>query len=160
MRNVILVLCLTIMLFPACTQRFGKKTQTEEVPVKTSYIVAPKDIDAEYEVVGQVRLSSEKAANMGDFYQRMGNECAKMGGDMIINVQAGDQSQDTSRVHSLPMRSSDNPRATVDPDITYTWGTGTVIRLKDEQQRKAYFEEMEEGDIEGACAIIGVPPAR
>ena len=160
MRNMILALFLVILIFPACTQRFGTGSQSEALPVKTSYIVVPEDINAEYEVVGQVRLSSEKAATMNDLYQKLGNECAKMGGDMIINVQAGDQSQDTSRVHSLPLRPSDNPRATVDPDISYTWGTGTVIRLKDDEQRKAYFDEMEEGDLEGACAIIGLPPAR
>lgn len=160
MRNLLLVFCIALAVFPACTQRFGRSTQDAEPPSKTSYVVVPKDISAEYEVIGQVRLSSERAANVGDLYQRLGNECSKMGGDMIINVQAGDQSQDTNKVHSLPMRTSDNPRAVVDPDVSYTWGSGTVIRLKDEEQRRAYFEEMEEGDLEGACAIIGVPPAR
>ena len=160
MRKLLLIFSLTIMVFSACTQGFGKKAQSTMPAPDTRYIVVPEDISADYEVVGQIRLSSEKAANISELYQKMGNECGKLGGDMIINVQAGDQSQDTSKIHSLPMQPSDNPRFSAEPDIAYTWGTGTVIRLKDEQQRKAYFKEMKEGDMEGACVIIGVPPTR
>ena len=160
MRKLLIIFCLIILVSPACTQRFGKEPQSMEPAPNPSYIVVPEDINVAYEVVGQVRLSSETAASVGDLYQKLGNECSKMGGDMIINVQAGNQSQDTSKIHSLPMQPSDNPRFSAEPDISYTWGTGTVIRLKDAEQRKAYFEEMEEGDMDGACAIIGVPPAR
>jgi hypothetical protein len=160
MQKLLLLLGLAILAFPSCTQRFGKEPQIVEPAPRPSYIVVPKDINAEYEVIGQVRLSSERAANVSDLYQKLGNECAKMGGDMIINVEAGDQSQDTSKIHSLPARPTDNPRFSPEMDIPYTWGTGTIIRLKDEEKRKAYQEEMQEGDLEGACAIIGVPPAR
>ena len=140
MRKLLLVFCLIIMAFPACTERFGKKSQSLEPSRAPRYIVVPEDINAEYEIIGQVRLSSEKAAGVGDLYQKLGNECAKMGGDMIIRVQAGDQSQDTEKIHSLPREPSDNPRFSTEPAISYTWGTGTVIRLTNEEQRKAFFQ--------------------
>ncbi len=154
------IICLLIVLLPACAESLGKPAPSAEPSPRQRYVVLPQDINAEYEVIGQVQLSSDTAANMNDLYNKLGTECAKMGGDMIINAQAGDQSQDTSKIHSIPPRISDNPRFPAERDISYTWGKGTVIRLKDEEQRKAYLEEMQQGDLEGACAIVGVPPAK
>lgn len=125
-------------------------------PPPQNVLITPQNPTVPYEVVGQVEISGKEASDQDSLYQTLGDECRKMGGDMVINVTTGAEKKGSSAILSVPggYGRSALPSLTKSPG---SWGKGTIVRIKDETDRKAYQKEIGEGDVGGACTIIGLP---
>ena len=111
MGKLICISLLPVLLLSSC---YGKKTVhsgLEELPPQVKdVIVTPLDIPVDYEVIGQVEVTKGRTADIKGLYQELGNECSKMGGDMVINVQAGQETGDTRKAYpTLPKGYGENP---------------------------------------------------
>jgi hypothetical protein len=158
MKNGIYVLLIGLCIITSCQR--NKIIPVAQEPQAPSYtqdiIVTPNSIPGDYEIVGRVEVSGGRSANVQGLYKKLGDQCRALGGDMVINVEAGQGVEDTATFDNLPKGYGNDPYR---PSYTktYGWGKGTVIRLKDVDKRKAYFEAKEKGKDEEACAIVGLP---
>jgi len=158
MRNTIYILLIGLCITASCQRNkiIPVVQETQSSFYNQDIIITPNSIPGDYEIIGQVEVAGGRSANIQGLYKKLGDQCKGMGGDMVINVQAGQEIEDATSFDSLPKGYGNDPYR---PSYTktYGWGKGTVIKLKDVDKRKAYFEAQEKGDVEEACAIVGLP---
>jgi len=150
---------LAVILLASC---YGTRTvpyKSEEMLTQDKdVLVTPLDIPIDYEVVGQVTVTKEKrSSDIKGLYKELGGECRKMGGDMVINVQASQEVEDTRKGYSLPKGYGESPYGSGLYTVPYGLVKGTVIRIRDEDKRKAYWNAREKGNPADACTIVGLP---
>jgi hypothetical protein len=153
---VVLILACTLV---ACAQERKIVPAASPMPrtlPPQNVLLTPQNPTVPYEVVGQVEISGKEAASLDALYQNLGDECRKMGGDMVINVTTGAERQSPSVILNTPggYGRSVLPPLTKGPGA---WGKGTIVKIKNEAEREAYQKEVGEGDVGGACTIIGLP---
>jgi len=158
MRKSMYVLIISLCILASCHR--SKITPIAQETRSSSYtqdiIITPNSIPGDYEIIGQVEVAGGRSGNIQGLYKKLGDQCRGMGGDMVINVKAGQDIEDATSFDSLPKGYGNDPYR---PSYTrtYGWGKGTVIRFKDEDKRKAYLDAQKKGDVEEACAIVGLP---
>jgi len=158
MRKSIYVLFIGLCILTSChrSKIIPKAQETRSSSYTQDIIITPNNIPGDYEIIGQVEVAGGRSGNIRGLYKRLGDQCREMGGDMVINVRAGQDIEDATSFDNLPKGYGNDPYR---PSYTktYGWGKGTVIRLKDVDTRKAYFDAQKKGDVEDACAIVGLP---
>lgn len=159
MNSKLFVVCVLAGAFLACASQRKITPAASPTPMASSarnVLITPQNPTVPYEVVGQVEISGKEASNLDALYQSLGDECRKMGGDLVINVTTGSEKQGSRPILSVP---GGRGRSALPPLIKGpgSWGKGTIVRIKNEQDRKAYQKEVGEGDVWGACTIIGLP---
>ena len=159
MGKLICISLLAVLLVSSCYSRKTVPSNLEELPPQVKdIIVTPLDIPVDYEVIGQVEVTKGRTTDIKGLYQELGNECSKMGGDMVINVQAGQETGDKRKAYpTLPKGYGENPFQTPLYAVPYAWGKGTIIKLKDENKRKAYWDAKKKEHLGEACSIVGLP---
>lgn len=149
---------LTFLVVSSCYNKTVPDALEEFPPEVKDVIVTPLDIPVDYEVIGQVEVTKGRTADIKGLYQELGDECSKRGGDMVINVQAGQETGDTRKAYpTLPRGYGENPFETPMYAVPYVWGQGTIIKLKDENKRKAYWDAKKKDHLGEACSIVGLP---
>lgn len=152
---------LALLVLSSCYSKKNVPYALEELPPQVEdIIVTPLDIPVEYEVIGQVEVTKGRTTDIKGLYQELGNECSKMGGDMVINVKADQETGDTRKAYptpTLPKGYGENPFEIPMYAVPYAWGKGTIIKLKDESKRKAYWDAKKKDNLGEACSIVGLP---
>ena len=159
MRNEIFLGLLAVLVFCSCSSIRTIPYQLEELPPQDKdVLVTPLDIPVDYEVVGQAVVSKEeRSSDIKGLYKELGDECRKMGGDMVINVQAGQEEDDTRSDYPLPKGYGESPYSSPLYAVPYAWVKGTVIKIKDKDKRKAYWNAKKMDNLGDACSIVGLP---
>ncbi|HNR13113.1 MAG TPA: hypothetical protein PKJ77_04245 [Thermodesulfobacteriota bacterium] len=125
------------------------------------YVVFPHDIPADYEIIGEVRTGGEGVSSLAELHLQLAQECARMGGDMIIQVEEESRFADPSEIYQRPSGYRElAPPFPAEIEPSYRWGKGTVIRFTSEEQKKAFFSSQGLEKSEGICPIAGVVPPR
>jgi hypothetical protein len=152
---------LAVLILSSCYSKKTVPNALEELPPKVEdIIVTPLDIPVDYEIIGQVEVTKGRTTDIKGLYQELGNECSKMGGDMVINVKADQETGDTRRGYptpALPKGYGESPFEIPMYAVPYAWGKGTIIKLKDESKRKAYWDAKKKDNLGEACSIVGLP---
>jgi len=150
---------LAVLLLSSCYSKKTVSNALEELPPRVEdIIVTPLDIPVDYEVIGQVEVTKGRTTDIKGLYQELGNECSKMGGDMVINVKASQETGDTRKAYpALPKGYGESSFDTPMYAVPYAWGKGTIIKLKDESKRKAYWDAKKKDHLGEACSIVGLP---
>jgi hypothetical protein len=153
---------LAVLVLSSCYSQKTAPNALEELPsMGKDIIVTPLDIPVDYEVIGQVEVTKGKTTDIKGLYRELANECSKMGGDMVINVKAGQAIGDTRNAYpTLPRGYTESPKSDFDTPmyaVPYAWGKGTIIKLKDESKRKAYWDAKKKDSLGKACSIVGLP---
>ena len=124
-------------MLTSCYKKTIPNSLEELPPQVKDIIVTPLDIPINYEVIGQVEVTKGRTTDIKGLYQELGNECSKMGGDMVINVKAGQETGDTRKAYpTLPKGYGESPFNNPLYAVPYAWGQGTIIKLKDNTKRK------------------------
>lgn len=150
---------LAVLVLSSCYSTKTVPNALEELPPTVKdIIVTPLDIPVDYEVIGHVEVTKGMTTDIKGLYQELGNECSKMGGDMVINVKASQETGDTRKASiTLPKGYGESPFETPLYAVPYASGTGTIIKLKDESKRKAYWDAKKKDNLGEACSIVGLP---
>jgi len=152
---------LAVLILSSCYSKKTVPNALEELPPRVEdIIVTPLDIPVDYEVIGQVEVTKGRTTDIKGLYQELGSECSKMGGDMVINVKASQETGDTRRGYptpTLPKGYGESPFEIPMYAVPYAWGKGTIIKLKDESKRKAYWDAKKKNNLGEACSIVGLP---
>jgi hypothetical protein len=159
MKKALCIILMGLCIAAACQRQkiISPAQETQRSSYTQDIIVTPNNIPpGDYEIVGHVEVAGGRAATIQGLYEKLGTQCRALGGDMVINVRAGQGIKDTTTFDHLPKGYGNDPYR---PSYTktYGWGKGTVIRLKGVEKRKAYFNAKEMGDDKEACAIVGLP---
>lgn len=158
MRTTICIILIGLCITISCQRKkiIPVVQETQRSSYTQDIIITPNSIPGDYEIVGHVEVAGGRSADIRGLYKKLGDQCRGMGGDMVINVTAGQGVEDATTFDDLPKGYGNDPYR---PSYTktYGWGKGTVIKLKDVDKRKAYFDAKERGNVEEACAIVGLP---
>lgn len=161
MKSMVFFLWAALLIFPSCvSDQLSLSEDTAAAPA-LRYIVFPQDIPGDYEVIGAIQVGGEGVSTLSDLHQQLAHQCAKMGGDMVIHVEEGSEFRDSSEIYQRPSGYRElAPPFPPDIEPSYTWGKGTIIRLTNKEQRKAFYESLGQENSDETCAIVGVAPPR
>jgi len=149
---------LAVLLLSSCYNKAVPNAIEELPPEVKDVIVTPLDIPVDYEIIGQVEVTKGMTADIKGLYQELGDKCSKMGGDMVINVQAGQETGDKRQAYpTIPRGYGESFFGSPLYAVPYAWGQGTIIKIKDENKRKAYWDAKKKDHLGEACSIVGLP---